>query len=133
MIAAAPILSTKNRLRVLVVEDNLDGVHSMVRLFQDLGHDVEFAINGFAALAVARKFVPDVIVLDMLLPDINGDRVAKQLRYERALQNTRIVAVSAQAAQKEKAEEAGITEFYLKPVDGQAWEDIIQGAGRPRH
>jgi two-component system CheB/CheR fusion protein len=61
--------------RVLVVEDNLDSVHSMAVLVKMMGHEVEFAINGFAALEVARKFRPDIVLLDIGLPDFDGCKI----------------------------------------------------------
>jgi len=77
--------------RVLVVEDNLDSVHSMAYLVKMMGHEVRFAINGFAAMAIAREYRPDVVLLDLGLPDFNGCEVARQLRYEEALRNTRFI------------------------------------------
>ena len=62
------------RRRVLLVEDNLDAVHSMAMLVKMMGHEVEFAINGFAALDIARRFRPDVVLLDIGLPDFDGRR-----------------------------------------------------------
>jgi CheY-like chemotaxis protein len=58
------------RRRVLVIDDDLGAVHSMAFLLRDMGHEVQFAINGFAAIDVARKFRPEVILLDMKLPDL---------------------------------------------------------------
>ena len=67
--------------RVLVVEDNLDSVHTMSTLVKMMGHEVEFAINGFAALDIARSFRPDVVLLDIGLPDFNGCKIVKQLKW----------------------------------------------------
>src|SRR5881394_1314919 len=88
-----PALSTKRR--VLVVEDNLDSVHSMAVLVKMMGHEVQFAINGFAALAVAREFRPHIVLLDLGLPDFNGCEIARQLRFEEPLRHTRFIAISA--------------------------------------
>ena len=77
--------SPQRRLRVLVVEDNLDSVHSMAMLIQAMGHDVEFAINGFVALDLARAFRPDVVLLDIGLPDFKGDQVARKLKRQPGL------------------------------------------------
>jgi DNA-binding response OmpR family regulator len=117
--------------RVLVVEDNLDSVHSMAYLVKMMGHEVRFAINGFAALAIAREFRPDIILLDLGLPDFNGCEVARQLRYEDALRNTRFIAISALPAQQYRALalEAGCDEFYAKPIDPKVLEVLLTGAG----
>jgi len=79
-----PVPNAKRR-RVLVVEDNLDSVHSMTMLIRMMGHEVEFAINGFAAIDVARKYRPDIVILDLGLPDFKGDHLATQLKYEPGL------------------------------------------------
>ena len=115
--------------RVLVVEDNLDSVHSMAILVKMMGHEVQFAINGFAALAVAREFRPDIVLLDLGLPDFNGCEVARQLRYEEALRHTRFIAVSALPAQqyRELALRAGCDDFYAKPIDPRALERLLSG------
>jgi two-component system, chemotaxis family, CheB/CheR fusion protein len=115
------------RRRVLVVEDNLDSVHSMAILVKMMGHEVQFAINGFAALAVAREFRPDIVLLDLGLPDFNGCEIARQLRYEEALRHTRFVAISALPAQqyRELALKAGCDDFYAKPIDPQVLERLL--------
>jgi two-component system CheB/CheR fusion protein len=113
--------------RVLVVEDNLDSVHSMAMLVRMMGHDVRFAINGFAALEIAREFRPEVVLLDIGLPDFNGSEIARQLRFEDALRNTRFIAISALPAQqyREQALAAGCDEFYAKPMDPTVLEKLL--------
>jgi len=126
---AAPV-----RRRVLVVEDNLDSVHSMAILVRMMGHEVQFAINGFAALAVAREFRPDIVLLDLGLPDFNGCEIARQLRYEEALRHTRFIAISALPAQqyRELALKAGCDDFYAKPIDPRALERLLGDASTAR-
>ena len=119
------------RRRVLVVEDNLDSVHSMAILVKMMGHEVQFAINGFAALAIAREFLPDIVLLDLGLPDFNGCEIARQLRFEQGLRNTRFIAISALPAQQYRplALKAGCDEFYAKPIDPQVLERLLGDAG----
>jgi two-component system CheB/CheR fusion protein len=113
--------------RVLVVEDNLDSVHSMALLVRMMGHEVRFAINGFAALDIAREFRPDVVLLDIGLPDFNGCEIARQLRFEEGLGKTRFIAISALPAQqyREQALAAGCDGFYSKPIDPAVLEKLI--------
>jgi two-component system CheB/CheR fusion protein len=115
------------RRRVLVVEDNLDSVHSMAILVKMMGHEVRFAINGFAALAIAREFRPDVVLLDLGLPDFNGCEIARQLRFEEALASTRFIAISALPAQQYRplALESGCDEFHAKPIDPRLLEKLL--------
>ncbi|HXJ52826.1 MAG TPA: response regulator [Burkholderiales bacterium] len=118
---------TELKRRVLVVEDNLDSVHSMAMLVKMMGHEVQFAINGFAALDIARTFRPDIILLDIGLPDFNGCEIVRQLKYEQGLQNTRFIAISALPAQqfKQRALDAGCHEFYPKPIEPRLLERLL--------
>lgn len=113
--------------RVLVVEDNLDSVHSMAMLLKAMGHEVQFAINGFAAIDVARSFRPDVILLDIGLPDLKGDEIARQFKYEPGLESVRIIAITGLplADVEQRALTAGCERVYSKPMDPAALERLI--------
>jgi two-component system, chemotaxis family, CheB/CheR fusion protein len=118
---------SSRKRRVLVVEDNLDSVHSMAMLVRMMGHEVRFAINGFAALEIAREFRPDVVLLDIGLPDFSGFEIARQLRFEETLRNTRFIVISALPVQqyREQARAAGCDEFYPKPIDPAVLEKLL--------
>src|ERR1041384_6336190 len=118
---------TELKRRVLVVEDNLDSVHSMAMLVKMMGHEVQFAINGFAALDIARTFRPDIILLDIGLPDFNGCEIVRQLKYEQGLQNTRFIAISAPPPKhlKRRAWAAGCHDFYPKPIEPRLLERLL--------
>ena len=118
---------TEVKRRVLVVEDNLDSVHSMAMLVKMLGHEVQFAINGFAALDTARQFRPEIVLLDIGLPDFNGCKVAQQLKWEPEFRNTRFIAISAlpQAQYRQAALDAGCEEFHTKPIDPAKLEELL--------
>lgn len=113
--------------RVLIVEDNLDTVHSMAMLIRMMGHEVEFAINGFAALDAARRFRPEVILLDIGLPDFKGYNIARQLKWEPALAATRIFAITGRSMDevRQKAMEAGCEQVFAKPVDPALIERLL--------
>lgn len=114
--------------RVLIVEDNLDAVHSMAVLIKMMGHEVEFAINGFAALDVARRFRPEVILLDIGLPDFKGYNIARQLKWEPDLANTRIIAITGRSMDevRQKAIEAGCEQVFAKPMDPAKLEELLK-------
>jgi CheY-like chemotaxis protein len=113
--------------RVLVVDDDLDAVHSMAMLLKAMGHDVQFAINGLAAIDVARTFRPELILLDIGLPDFKGDEIARQLRWEPGLEKTRIVAMSGRSEDdvRQRALGAGCKDFCVKPLDAAALEAFL--------
>ena len=120
-----PINPAASPLRILVVDDHLDGLHSLLALLKSVGHAVAFAINGFAAIAEAREFKPDVIILDMRLPDMSGLDVARQLKFEPGLEGVRIIGLSGSPELKQKASEHGILEFVLKPADAKVWRELL--------
>jgi CheY-like chemotaxis protein len=103
--------------RVLVVEDDLDTVHSLSEMVWRMGHKVEFAINGYAAIDIARQFLPEIVFLDLGLPGMDGFEVARRLKRE--LGDVRIVAVTAYGSEKdrERSFSAGCELHLVKPVD----------------
>ena len=119
--------SAQRKRRVLIVEDNLDTVHMMAMLLRMMGHEVDFALFGFAAIEAARRFKPDVILLDIGLPDFKGDKIAGQLRFEPGLENTRIVAITGQPLDsvEARAREAGCVGVYAKPIAPEVLEKLL--------
>jgi CheY-like chemotaxis protein len=124
-----PLNPTARPLRVLVVDDHLDGVRSLVQLLRARGHTVAFAINGFAALGEAREFKPQVIIVDMRLPDMTGLDVARQLKSEPDLQGVRFIALSGSPEYQKKAADNGLVEFVLKPASPDVWIAMLEGEG----
>jgi CheY-like chemotaxis protein len=113
--------------RVLVVDDNLDAVHSMAMLLRVMGHEVQFAINGFAAIDVARTFHPDVILLDVGLPDFRGDQIARQLKFELGMERVRMIAVTGRSDEETRTRvlAAGCEDLYVKPIAPSTLEEIL--------
>ena len=105
--------------RVVVVEDNLDTVHTLALLLREMGHYVDFAINGFVAYDVVRRFRPDTVICDLGLPGQSGFEVAQQIKKDPELQNVRLVALTAYDDEnsRNQAKEAGFDEFFVKPID----------------
>ena len=124
-----PLNGAASPLRILVVDDHLDGVRSLVQLLRARGHTVAFAINGFAALAEAREFKPKVIIVDMQLPDMTGLDVARQLKSEPGLEGVRIIALSGSPEYQRKAADNGLVEFVLKPAPAEVWVALLEGEG----
>jgi CheY-like chemotaxis protein len=124
---AAPIKKAARPRRVLVVEDNLDGVHALVLLLRDMGHEVEYAINGYAALDIANRIRPEIVLLDLNLPGLSGFDVCKRIKANPALKATRVIALTAYAQYefRERAEAAGCEMHLVKPVDPQELEILL--------
>jgi len=113
--------------RVLVIDDNLDAVHSMAMLVKMMGHEVEFAINGFAAIDIARTFRPDFILLDIGLPDFNGYTLARQLKYESGLEGAHMIAITGLPLDEVRlrAIRAGCAVVYAKPIAPTVLEELL--------
>lgn len=84
-----------NVKRVLVVDDNLDAAEMVGQIMSMQGHEVALANDGVQALAVVEDFLPDVVFLDIGMPNMDGYEVAVELRRNPALSAARIVALTA--------------------------------------
>ncbi len=115
------------RLRVLVVDDNVDGADSLSMMLELLGHDVRMAHDGAAAIAAAIDWEPDVALLDIGLPDLTGYEVARRLRAEPRLAGMLLVAVTGWGSEddKRRSAEAGIDHHLTKPVDVNVLEILM--------
>lgn len=122
---------TQHRLarRILVIDDNLDSVRSLALLFHAMGHHVDYAINATAAVDMAISMKPDVIFLDILLPDDHGASVCRELRRQSVLSKTRIFAVtgSTRMMDHQLALDAGCDDVLRKPLSPETYERLIGG------
>jgi len=105
--------------RILVVEDDIDAARSLTWILRDMGHDVEYAINGYVAIDVAEKLRPEFVFLDLALPGMNGFEVCRRLKRTPGFDGTRIIAVSAysQEEYRTRAREVGCDGYIVKPLD----------------
>jgi signal transduction histidine kinase/DNA-binding response OmpR family regulator len=119
--------------RVLVVDDNLDGAGMLARLLKGWGHEVALTHDGPSALDVAPDFHPDVVLLDIGLPGMDGYEVARRLREIEPAERATLIALTGygQGEDRRRSEEAGFHHHLVKPVDPQVLGDMIRTA-RPR-
>jgi ribulose-phosphate 3-epimerase len=108
-----------SRPRVLYVDDNHDLAESAVELMRLVGFDARFAYDGPSALAVALWFHPDVCILDLNMPGMEGDELAVRLRVQAAGQPVLFVAVTAMGSDesRHRTDAAGFSLHLVKPVD----------------
>jgi CheY-like chemotaxis protein len=117
--AAAPAAAKARSRRVLVVEDNADARDMLVFLLKHHGHDVRAASDGPAAIETTESFVPEVVLLDVGLPGLDGYEVAQRLRASPRTSEALLVALTGygQAEDREKAFAAGFDHHLLKPAE----------------
>ena len=113
--------------RILVVDDNADAAESLQMLLGLLGHTVEIAYDGVAALQAARSFKPDLVFLDIGLPGMSGLEVARRLRDEPRMSRVKLIALSGFGTQSDqmRSKEAGFDRHVVKPIDPRALPKII--------
>ncbi|MGO8749899.1 MAG: ATP-binding protein [Thermoguttaceae bacterium] len=131
---------TGSALRILVVDDNLDAANVLKMLAEEAGHWVRMAHTGPTALAAAFDYRPDVVLLDIGLPELDGFEVAKRIRQDPHLHDIVLVAVTGyrQAADRQRMQEAGFDHYLVKPADFEKLRQILvevteKTARRPRN
>jgi len=118
-------------VRVLVVNDYRDNVESLAMLLRLYGHEVETALGGPAALRSARAKPPEVVLLDISMPGMNGYEVARQLR---SMFQDRVVLIALTAygfeGDKRRCLEAGFDHHLVKPADPVKLEQLLREVAR---
>jgi two-component system cell cycle response regulator DivK len=114
--------------RVLVVEDNNINRYMITFLLKEHGYTVIEARDGVTGVDLAVKEKPDLIIMDIQLPDINGLEVTRRIRASKADGNIPVIALTsyAMAGDKEKALEAGCTGYIEKPIKPGTFIDKIE-------
>lgn len=119
-------------VKILVVDDNVDAADSLSLLLQLSGHELTVAHDGAEALRLLEQDVPDMILLDIGLPGMNGYEVARRVRELPALAQTRLIAMTGygQESDKEAAAAAGFDAHLVKPVDYEMLTRMIEALRR---
>ena len=117
-------------LSIILVDDNIDSAEMMGDLLGALGHTVELAHDGVSALALAGLRAPDVMILDIGLPDMDGGELARRLRAQPALAAVRLVAHTGYGAphDREKTTAAGFDFHLVKPVSMADLQSALRDA-----
>ncbi len=126
---SAPAITTT--CRILVVDDNRDSAESLVMLLTLAGNEMRAAYDGLEAVEAAATFKPDVVLLDIGLPKLNGYEVARRIRQQPEGKNMRLVALTGwgQDEDRQKSKEAGFDAHLVKPVDHAALQTLLVQLG----
>ncbi|MFO0845599.1 MAG: response regulator, partial [Gemmataceae bacterium] len=115
------------RRRVLAVDDNRDSAKTLTRILQVLGHEVRTAHDGEEALSLAEQFSPEIVLLDLGLPGMDGLEVARRLRASGSFGGTVLIALTGYGSPEDRAHsrEAGFNAHLVKPVDLEALKTLL--------
>jgi PAS domain S-box-containing protein len=122
-----PVSDFDTPRRVLVVDDNVDAAHSIAKILELFGHKVQCAHDGPGALEVAESFAPEVIILDIGLPGMDGYEVARRLRSKESFRRTPLIAVTGygQSDDRERSVRAGFDQHLTKPVSPEVLQKVV--------
>jgi len=122
--ASLPSLSG---FRLLVVDDNKDAANSLALLLKLQGHEVRVAYSGAAALDIAASYRPDMILLDIGMPEMDGYEVARRLRQWPGFENVVLTALTGWGQQEDRrrAAEAGFNHHLVKPPEPKMLEGVL--------
>jgi CheY-like chemotaxis protein len=117
-----------SKRRIVVVDDNIDSTDVLGVLLEILGHEVHLAHTGTAAIAAVREHRPDVLFLDLSLPDMSGFEVARQLRQDAGLSGLRIIGLTGfgDEEHRRRAAECGIDDYAVKPVEAEKLSELLK-------
>jgi len=120
--------------KILIADDNVDAADSLALLLQTNGHHVQVVYNGFDALKVAEEVHPDVILLDIGMPKMNGYDVASQIRKRPWARGVFLIAITGwgQDDDRKRSREAGFDQHMVKPIEPFALEAALKGFDAPR-
>jgi CheY-like chemotaxis protein len=121
----------RKKRRVLVVDDNVDCARTIATYLRLSGHDVDTRYDGESALQAAEASAPDVIVLDLGLPKLDGYQLASRLREMDQFAHTKLIAVSGYGFDEDQARsrQAGIDHHLIKPINNSELLGLIEKAG----
>ena len=117
-----------NKLRILVVDDNQDTAQSMAELLEILGHESKVAYESTQAVELAASFQPQIVLLDIGLPLVDGYEVARMMRQEVGLKDALLVALTGYGRDedREKARVAGFDMHFTKPIELDALQKVLE-------
>jgi len=129
-----PIRPVSSR-RILVVDDNADAAESTAILLGMHGHEVEIAVDGPSALLRAQNFRPEVVLLDIGLPDMDGFEVARRLRAISDFADTMLIAYSGYAGEQhfQRVKQAGFDHHLVKPANVTQLNELIASLSDPKY
>lgn len=120
-------MSALQSLRIFVVEDDVDSANSLALLLRWLGHESHVAVDGAVALEIASVLQPDLMLIDLAMPNLDGCELAMRLRERDEFAKTPLVAVSGyvDGKHRQQAADAGFDDFLGKPYTADDLQQLF--------
>ena len=115
--------------KILIVDDEQDIVESLKFVLENCDYTCYCAYNGEDGLKLAREIVPDLMILDVMMPRINGFKISRLLKFDAKYKNIPILMVTARSQEEDKliGEETGADEYITKPFD---LDEVLQAVNK---
>jgi CheY-like chemotaxis protein len=122
----------QDRLSILVVDDNTDSADSMAELLDCMGHYARAAYSGTEALRIVAEWIPNVVILDLLMREMNGWELASRLRQSLSTRHSLMIAMTGCQGDsvRQRSTEAGIDLHLTKPVCFATLQNILERFGK---
>src|SRR5262249_14637266 len=125
-----------DRKRILIADDNKDVASSLEVMLKIMGHEVRTANYGTEAVEIAREFHPDLILLDIGMPGLNGYDACTRIREQRWSRMHKMIIVAltgwGQEETRQKSEMAGFDHYFVKPIDPSALKGLLKKLQSPK-
>ena len=118
----------KQTLKILLIEDHPDEAMALAELLEMTGYEIKVAYDGKSALELAISFLPDIIFLDILLPDMTGFEIAALIRGYPQLKNCKVIALTGYSHQiaLNDTRAAGFYDHLVKPINFEEVDKLLQ-------
>ena len=117
--------------KIIIIDDDVSSSTELKEFLQGKGYEVVHESDGSKALSAIQEVKPDLILLDIIMPGIDGFTIAKQIRYDEQAKGIPIIVFSAQEGMKELFAIEGINDYLVKPIDKEKLlETILKKLGQ---
>ena len=112
-------MEKEKKKKILIVDDEIDIVETLKFILEDAGYECYCAFDGEEGLNIAREIIPDLMILDVMMPKINGYKISRLLKYDSKYKNIPIIMITARSQDEDRliGEETGVNEYITKPFE----------------